>query len=579
LGAKYYESELAYLREMGREFALVHPTTAGLLSEKGSDPDVERLLEGFAFLSARIREQIDDGVPAIVHGLSQLLLPHYLRPVPATSIVQYSPAIRTLRAVAHVPRGTRVSAKPLQGTSCEFRTTADVELLPLELADAMLDETSAHRPVIRLRFLTTEAGRLFIGRREGIRLFLHGETPLTGMLYLWLRRYVRSIAIKCGAVTGASLNADSIAAVGFRESEALWPWPKFAPEGHRCVQEYFTQPSKFLFVDIRDLDRATFTEDTFEIAITFDRPPPLPARISAENFRLFCTPVVNLFETSADPIKRDPKVHETLLRASGIKPAHMEVFEVTEVVGVRQGQTARKHYAPFIAYTHATEGKAAAYYTVRPTNSPIDDAMDVYLSIMTPRGVAPSEAEEVLSIDLVATNRKLPAELQIGEISVTPRGVSSPAPLRNITPVTVPSRPVLGDELHWRLLSHLGLSRSSIADVSVLRATLALYNFQRLVSDTAGRANELRVEALRKAVAVPMTRLLEGAPVRGARLELEVDEARLGNAGEAFLFGCVLDELFAGHVALNSLTELAMTLHPSKMEFRWPARNGQRTIL
>jgi type VI secretion system protein ImpG len=578
VGAKYYESELAYLREMGREFALVHPTTAGLLAEKGSDPDVERLLEGFSFLSARIREQIDDGVPAIVHGLAQLLLPHYLRPVPATSIVQYSPAIRTLRAVAHVPRGTRVAAKPIHGTSCEFRTTADVELLPLELTDAVLDETAAHRPVIRLRFLTTDAGRLFIGRKEGIRIFLHGETPLTGMLYLWLRRYVRSISIK-GSVTGASLTAESIAPVGFRDEQSLLPWPKFAPEGHRCLQEYFTQPSKFLFVDIRDLDRFTFSEETFEIAIAFDRPPPLPARVSVENFRLFCTPVVNLFEASADPIKRDPKIHETLLRASGIKPGHMEVFEVTEVVGVRQGQTARKTYAPFIAYTHATEGRNAAYFTVRPTTSPIDDAMDTYLSIKTPREVAPSEVEEVLSIELVATNRKLPAELQIGEISVVPRGVSSPAPVRNITPVTVPTRPVLGDELHWRLLSHLGLSRSSLADVAVLRATLALYNFQRLVSDTAGRANELKVESLRKVAAVPMTRLLDGAPVRGARIEIEVDEARLGNAGEAFLFGCVLDEMFAGHVALNSLTELQLTLHPSKVQFRWPARNGQRTIL
>jgi type VI secretion system protein ImpG len=579
LGAKYYESELAYLREMGREFALVHPTTAGLLAEKGSDPDVERLLEGFSFLSARIRERIDDGVPPIVHGLAQLLLPHYLRPVPATSIVQYTPAIRALRAVANVPRGTRVAAKPLHGTTCEFRTTADVDLLPLELHDAVLDETAAHRPVLRLRFTTTEAGRLVIGRKQGIRLFLHGELPLTSMLYLWLRRYCRNVAVRCGSTTQAPLGPEAIGVVGFTEDEALLPWPAFAPEGHRCVQEYFTQPSKFLFIDILHLDRFTFTEDTFEIALAFERPPALPARISAENFRLFCTPVVNLFDVSADPIKRDPAISEHLLRASGLKPAHMEIFAVQEVVGVRQGQTQRKLYAPFIAYTHATEGKNAAYYTLRPASSPIDDAMDLYLSIVTPRGVAPSEVEEVLSIDVVATNRKLPAELQIGEISVTPRGVSSPAPLRNITPVTVPSRPVLGDELHWRLLSHLGLSRSSLADVAVLRATLALYNFQRLVSDTAGRANELRVESLRKVTATPMTRLLEGAPVRGARIDVEVDEARLGNVGEAFLFGCVLDELFAGHVALNSLTELQLVLHPSKVTFRWPARSGQQTIL
>lgn len=579
MGGKYYESELAYLREMGREFAAAHPTTAGLLAEKGSDPDVERLLEGFAFLSGRIRERIDDGVPAIVHGLSQLLLPHYLRPLPATTIVQYTPAMKALRGVATVPRGTRLAGKPLQGTACEFRTTADVDLLPLELTDALLDETAAHRPVIRLRFNTTDAGRLLIGRKAGVRLFLHGEIPLVAMLYLWVRRYCKSIQVRSGSTTAGSLSSESIGVVGFRESEALLPWPVFAPEGHRHLQEYFTQPSKFFFFDILDLDRFSFNDESFEIALHFERPPALPARVSADNFRLFCTPAINLFDVSADPIKRDPKISEHLLRASGIKPQHMEIFAVQEVIGVRQGQTARKHYAPFVAYSHATEGRNAAYYTLRPATSPIDDAMDLYLSIVTPREVAPSEVEEVLSIDITATNRRLPAELQIGEVSVTPRGVSSPAPMRNITPVTVPTRPMLGDELHWRLLSHLSLSRSSLADVDVLRATLALYNFQRHTGDATGRANDARIEALRKVSATPTTRLLEGAPVRGAKVDIEVDEARLGNQGEAFLFGCVLDELFAGQVALNSLTELQLLLHPSKGSFRWPARNGRRTIL
>lgn len=579
MGSKYYESELAYLREMGREFALVHPSTAGLLAERGSDPDVERLLEGFAFLTARIRERVDDAVPAIVHGLVQLLLPHYLRPVPATSIVQYQPSLRALRGVTPVPRGSRLAAKPLQGTSCEFRTTAEVDLLPLELVDATLDETAAARPVIRLRFTTTEAGRAVIARKEGIRIFLHGELSITATLYLWMRRHCRSVAVRCGTNTQPALPQGSIVPVGFADEDSLLPWPTFAPEGHRYLLEYFTLPSKFLFLDIQNLDRAQITEDTFELAFVFDRPPPLPGRIGPDNFRLFCTPVVNLFESSADPIKRDVRMSEHLLRASGMRPAHMEVFEVTEVVGVRQGQVQRKHYPPFIAYTHTAQGKDAAYYTLRHTASPLDDATDTYLSIVTPRDVAPSEVDEVLSIDILATNRNLPTELQLGEISTTPRGVSAAAPFRNITPITNPTRAPVGSELHWRLLSHMGLSRTSLADPAVVRATLALYNFQKEVSATLGRANELKIESIRSVKSEPVTRLLEGAPVRGARMRVEVEEQRLGTIGEAFLFGCVLDELFAAHVTLNSLCELQLVLQPSKVEFKWPARNGQRSIL
>jgi type VI secretion system protein ImpG len=579
VGSKYYESELAYLREMGREFALVHPSTAGLLAERGNDPDVERLLEGFAFLTARIRERVDDSVPAIVHGLVQLLLPHYLRPVPAMSIIQYAPSLRAMRGVTTVPRGTRVAAKPLHGTSCEFRTTADVDLLPLELVDATLDETAAARPVIRLRFNTSEAGRAVIARPEGIRLCLHGETSLAATLYLWMRRHCKSVAVRCGSTTQPALAPGAVVAAGFGEQESLLPWPTFAPEGHRYLLEYFTMPAKFLFLDVRGLDRAQITEDSFELAFVFERPPQLPARISAENFRLFCTPVVNLFETSADPIKRDPKVYEHLLRAAGVRTSHMEIFEVVDVVGVRQGQVQRKQYPPFIAYSHANDGCDAVYYTLRHAASPLDDATDTYLSIVTPRDIPPSDVEEVLSIDVIATNRNLPSELQLGEISTTPRGVSAPAPFRNISPVTNPTRAPVGSELHWRLLSHMGLSRTSMADPTVLRATLALYNFQKEISATLGRANELKIESIRSVRSEPVTRLLEGAPVRGVRVRIEVEESRLGTVGEAFLFGCVLDELYAAHVPLNSLAELQLVLQPSKVEFKWPARNGQRSIL
>src|SRR5690606_9394559 len=176
--AKFYQSELTYLREMGREFAATHPSSAGLLSERSEDPDVERLLEGFAFLTARIRERADDAVPEIVHGLMSLLLPQYLRPVPATSIIQYLPTPRALRAVHRVERGTRVASRPIDGTACEFRTTSDVDLLPLTLVGARLDETSSSRPTIRLAFETTEAGRAVVNRAEGIRLLLHGEHAL-----------------------------------------------------------------------------------------------------------------------------------------------------------------------------------------------------------------------------------------------------------------------------------------------------------------------------------------------------------------------------------------------------------------
>ncbi len=579
MGAKYYESELQYLREMGKEFSLLHPSTAGLLAEKGSDPDVERLLEGVAFLTARIRERVDDAVPEVVHGMLQLLLPHYLRTVPPTSIIQYEPSIKSLRGIHTVAEGTRVSSKAIKGTSCEFRTTMPVDLLPVRVEDAVLDQTRGNYPTIRLRLLTSEPGMPILARKEGLRFLLYGEVGLCSTLYLWIMRHLTGVTIQSEGREPISIGRDVVEPIGFRPADNMLPWPTLSQPGYRYLQEYFCNPFKFLYFDLKGFDRARLTSERFEIALEFERPPELNQRITAETFRLFTTPVINLFETSAEPIKLDPKIHEHLLRGSGFRPDHMEVYEVREVIGVRQGQSQRREYQPFVGFAHTADSHEGSYYTLRPTASPLDDATDTYLSIVTPLGDTPNRDEEVLSMDLVCTNRGLPAELQLGEINTTPRGVSTAAPFKNIAPVTNPARPKLGNDLLWRLLSHLSVGRASLADPRVLRTLLNLYNFQRESSPAQGRANELKVESIRSIKNEPVTRLMGGAPVRGVETRIELEESKLGSQGEAFLFGCVLDELFATHVPLNSFNELHLHLHPSKVELKWPARSGQRRIL
>src|SRR5215470_10020543 len=166
---KYYEGELTYLRELGKEFAQVNPAIASLLAERSGDPDVERLLEGFAFLTARVRERIDDGVPEIVQSLCQLLMPHYLRPVPATSILELLPQQGALRGRVKIARGTEVASQPVDGVTCRFQTTADVDLLPVTLQDASLDRSAAAAPVLKLTFGASEAAAPAIFQAAGVR--------------------------------------------------------------------------------------------------------------------------------------------------------------------------------------------------------------------------------------------------------------------------------------------------------------------------------------------------------------------------------------------------------------------------
>ncbi len=581
--SKYYQSELSYLRELGREFGRAYPAVAGLLAERSGDPDVERLLEGFSFLTARVRERLDDDVPEIIHTLSDLLLPHYLRTLPACSVVEFTPVAGALRTRQKIARGTELAASPAEGTACRFRTTSDVDLLPVTLQDVVLDQSKPSQPAIRLQLQTHEAGRAAVFHPDGIRIFLHGDAGMSSMLFLWLSHYCRNVSVRglSAGSKGVDIGRRAIRSVGFDPENALLPWPKFAPGGYRLLQEYFTLPSKFYFFDIRGLDAfAARAEDRFEIVLHFERPPPLPAQLDKNAVKLHCSPVINLFATDADPIKVDPNAHEYLIRASEIDPRHMEIYSMDRVTGLQAGRTDRKEYRPFFDFLHALSPEdVPAYYRLRRSTSPLDDGIDTWLSIHTPRDVPNNPVEETLSIEVTVTNRALPAQLRLGDISVPAPGSPPFARFKNIAPVSVPVRPPFGKALHWRLVSHLALNYRSLADAEALRSVLDLYNFQAAVDRQAGRANRLRIEAIRSVGTRPVERLVKGVPVRGIGTTIELDEQGFAGEGDLYLFASVVDEVLAAHAGLNTFSELKAKAHPSQAEYQWTAKSGRQTIL
>ncbi|HYI00856.1 type VI secretion system baseplate subunit TssF, partial [Hyalangium sp.] len=504
--SKYYQSELAYLREMGKAFGTANPALAGMLVERGGDPDVERLLEGFAFLTARIRERIDDAVPEVVHGLVDLLLPHYLRVLPSCSVVEFSPHARLLRGRSRIPAGAEVGSKPVDGTTCVFRTTRPVDLLPLTLVETVLDQSTQLSPVLRVQLQVAEQGRSEIFQEEGFSLFIHGEPAVSSTLMVWLMRHCKGVLLRGAAGSEpVRLPPSKLRAVGFSPEDQLLPWPARAPEGYRLLQEYFTMPQKFLFVEVRGLQAAAgLTGQKLELIFEFERPPPLPGRVPKDIFRLHCTPVVNLFSTTADPLKVGSLGHEHQLRAAGLDPEHMEVYSVDTVTGLQAGRTERLDYRPFFDFAHSS-GDNARFFRLRRAQSPLNDGIDTFLSLGSPRDVAPVVAEETLSIDLTCTNRSLPTRLQVGDLSMPTPASPTTAKFRNIIALSKPARPPLGSELHWRLLSHLALNQRSLLDPGALMALLELYNFQATADQPTARANQLRIESLRGVTGKPAT--------------------------------------------------------------------------
>ncbi len=586
---KYYQNELTYLRDLGKEFALAYPGISPMLAERGGDPDVERLLEGVAFLTAKIRQKIDDELPEVIHSIAGLLFPHYVRQVPSTSIVEFTPLPNVVREKLLVQRGSEVGSVPVDGVSCRFRTTQDVELLPMAVEDVRVDTGSTLNQTLRIEVRLTGGANLTALNLSTIRFYIHGERRMQDDTRLWLGEHLAGLAIAAVDASGK----DTVVAVpprqnlklgGFEDNEALIPYPDTVYQGFRLLQEYFTLPQKFAFFDFKGFELVPKDKinDRFALHIQFKDSLPSNVRLSKENFKLFCSPVVNLFAHPTDPIKPDVTKHEYIARPSGGEPNAYEIYSIDQVVGVARRTSQRVPIPPFLAFQHEIDPEAAdraVFFQQHIRPASVGDGVDMYLSFGSPQDAAVMPDFDVVSIDASCTNRRLPSQLKVGDLRVSTATSPAVATFSNVTGVTAPLPPPIGRELQWRVLSHMAMTYRSISELEVLKATVDIYNFQALIDRQAARANQLRVAAIRAVEVRATDRLFRGAPIRGIAARLELDEGGFSSEGDMYLFSSVLNEMFSSYVALNSFTQLSVTGMSTRVEYKWEPKNGHRYLI
>ncbi len=574
---KYYQDELLYLRELGREFAQAHPEAASFLAEPGSDPDVERMLEGFAFLTARVREKLDDELPELTHALMEMFWPHYLRPIPSFTTLQFEPLAQAARETRTIGAGAEIDSQPVDGTSCRFRTGYPVTLQPLSLAGLELRRGTP--PSLVLKFKFADGVTAAKANIHSLRLHLAGETAVSRALHLCLTRYFgKAYCLPAGgARTPLAAKTDL---VGFSSSEALLAWPHASFTGFRLLQEYFSFPSKFMYVDITGLEglASLGAATAFELHLELTRLPENMPPVGLGNVMLNCTPAVNLFRHDADPIRVDLKRTEYFVRPAGEDARHYEIYAIDRVAGMPRGTNRLREYRPLYRMSSRPQAEAV-FYRARVQPAVAGEGTNVVLSVTGGLHQAQTPEVETLSVELSCTNRNLPGKLGLGDVCVSTSNAPNFARARNITRPTASIAPPMGDDLHWRLLSHLNLNYLSLLDIEALRTLLGLYNFRARHDRQAENAHRLMLGALQSISARPGVRLVQGAPVRGLEVEIEVDEDGLGGEGEAWLFGSVLSEFLGQYVSLNAFSRLTLKGVKYGEVHTWPAKSGKRIIL
>jgi type VI secretion system protein ImpG len=580
---KYYQDELHFLREMGHEFSQAHPEVAHFLAEGGADPDVERLLEGFAFLTGRIRQKLDDEFPEVVHALVSLLMPHYLRPIPPISLIEFQPIRGMVRRPYRVAKGTEIASVPVDGTSCHFHTCFDVDLYPFRIDSASLQTPVGGKPELQLRFVLESGCSVSWAEVNKLRFFLSGGPADT--LYLYLRRNlarIRIAPVPCQrSADDIYLDPKAVQVAGFKDDESLLPYPKHASDVYRVLQEYFIFPEKFLFFNLLGLESVQrFNGSAFEIDFIFSRPLDSSLEITSENVRLYCTPAVNLVKTESEPIRFDQYRTEYRILPAGQLPHHYEIYSIDRATGWEQGTTKEIEYEPFYSFRFgvADSGIRKAFYHPRMREAVSHDGIDVYVSFVDANQNVIYPATETVVFQLTCTNRILCEKLRVGDLQVMTENAPTVAHFQNITRVTPGIRPPLDGDLYWKLISHLALSSVSLSSAAAMRDVLELYNFPALQKLRAGKANQLRLEGIVDVQRTPEQLLFRGVPVQGTTSRITLEESCFNNEGDMILFASILDEFLSRQVAVNSFSRLIVKGNAKGEVFEWPPRIGKMTI-
>jgi type VI secretion system protein ImpG len=610
----YYERELIFIRQLAQEFARQYPAAAGRLllePNRSVDPHVERMIEAFALIAGRIQHKLDDEFPELTSALLGVLYPHYLAPIPSLALVQFdldydrSP----LPEGFTIARGSRLRTPPVADVSCRFRTAYPVTLWPVALTSARflappfppgIDPPPGTAAALRLR-LECRSGLSFAEvALDRLRFFLSGEAQTTATLYETLFNNVNSVALRPAGGSDrepAWLEPrESLAQVGFERDEGLLPYTERSFLGYRLLTEFFAFPAKFLFVDLKGLARACEPRfgKALEVVLYLNRTAPaLEQAVNSDTFRLGCTPVVNLFEQTAEPIPVSQARHEYRVVPDVASPLGMEVYSVDSVVGVDPTTRATTEYDTFYSFRHGVsrdDRRAFWCASRRPATREGDHGTDVFLSLVDLNFDPALPAESTLVVRTTCTNRELPARLrQYGDrLTFTPEMAAPLTGVRCLRLPTAPVRPPTRRGAYWRLLSHLNLNHLSLIDPGegreALQEILRLYDFfDPDVNDAAADVTRQIIDGITDVSARRAINWIDSPEAsgfcRGVEVTVEFDEVNYVGTG-VFLFASVLERFLGLYVSVNAFCQLVARLKTGKGVLkRWPPRAGEHRVL
>ncbi len=604
----YYNRELRYFRKLSQEFSQANPTEAAYLkldAQTGQDPYVERMIEAFAYINARTRKKLEDDFPEITEAMLGALYPHYLAPIPSMAIAQFEldPGQAGMVAGYPIPRGAGLESD-VDGEVCKFRTCYPLHLFPVSVSNASLGSLKNapaivryDQPVAPLRIKLTTFGEeapLSKMSMTSLQFFLAGDPGHVNALFELICSHVVAATLESGPDDKHPVLLDkrSLQPMGYDAEQGLLPYDARAFRGYRLLTDYFTLPQKFQFFEVANLNEQILSKLGTSVDLVLyvkQVTDELQRNTEADNFRMGCTPIVNLFEQRADPFSLSSFQSQYHLVPDVRRTETMEVYSIDRVTATgRDGQAVTVH--PFYSVSHNVnrDQQTAYWYASRREAESVGNRRDSGTEMditFVDLDFSPAALPKDWTIEVTTTclNRDLPAQLVFGrdQPRLTMLKGGPLAPVGCLTPPTPTRRPALKHGALWRLVSHLSLNHLSLVEgadgAAALREILSLYDFVGTPDLTGKVDGILDVTSSRQTARVVSGDICGFC--RGVEVAIEFDEDRFADNG-LFLFASVLERFLGLYCSINSFSRLvAKSKQREGVVYRWPPRAADKQLL
>lgn len=585
---RHFQDEITFIKSTVQDFADAHPQLPQFIIEESADPDVERLLDGLAFLTGTLKAKLEQDFPELVQSLLMLLWPNYLRPTPSMTILDAS--ICESSSSILIPKGTEVSDRPLEQPACIFRTCRDLSVHPLEITNTTLSRDIAGD----FLFITFNfENALPIKSLNELQLYLGSDSHIGYQLYLMLSHYMQSASVVINEVE-LPVNL-TFSPVGMSNADAMLPYPANTNLGNRLLQEYFCFPEGLLFLNMHHKEQNLFPANvhhTFGLKVRFTRSFPKNLKIRKDSIKINCVPAVNLFPHDGEPVILTGKKTQYPLVPSYKYPDGFEIFSVEHVESCRRHKRASKNsheytYLPFDSFEHQIQFDKSyqrLYYNIKQTQDMASGNIRHWISFVRGDEELWQNIDETISVRYICTNKDLPSQLRIGDIytrvSKKTAGLSGSVLLTNITRPTMQLLPMLDESQYWTTISKLAQNYKSLLNLDSLKQVLLSYNFPAMHNRQSEKSALKKLSGIQKIETRQAERkIANGLVVRGSETSLYIKQSVFNSEGELYLFGTVLAQFFSQYATLNSFHLLTMVNTDNQERYTWPVNIGQHSLI